>query len=233
MKLKSRYNSFYYEEMTESEIADFDHKKCALLVIDMQNANLRQGMTGGECEGPGQEERWAPFRERLNKVLIPNIQKLENAFRDAGAQVMFARIASQRRDGLDRSLDQKMPGFNNLLFYKDDECAQIIPEIGPVGEELVFTKTTDSTVAGTNIRLILKNLGIESVTCCGILTDQCVSCTVRSLADESFYVNVVDDACAAATMRLHENELEIINHIYCTVLSTDEALSWTGYGLHS
>lgn len=226
MIIKSRYNSFYYEDMRESEIGDFNPSKCALLVIDMQNANLRQGMPGGECEGPGQEERWAPFRTRLTDVLIPNIKKLEAAFRGAGAQVMFARIAAMRRDGRDRSLDQKMPGFNNLLFFKDDECAQVIPEIGPVGEELVFTKTTDSTVAGTNIRLILKNMGIEYVTCCGILTDQCVSCTVRSLADESFYVNVIDDACAAATMELHSHELEIINHIYCTVLSTDEALSW-------
>ncbi|NCX71127.1 MAG: isochorismatase family protein, partial [Rhodobacteraceae bacterium] len=50
-------------------------------------------------------------------------------------------------------------------------------------------------------------------------TDQCVSSTVRSLADESFGVLVVHDACAAATMKLHEKELEIINMIYCHVVS--------------
>ena len=52
----------------------------------------------------------------------------------------------------------------------------------------------------------------------GIFTDQCVSSTVRSLADESFGVVVVHDACAAATMDLHEKELEIINMIYCHVV---------------
>lgn len=58
----------------------------------------------------------------------------------------------------------------------------------------------------------------------GIFTDQCVSSSVRSLADESFNVVVIEDACAAATEELHRHELTIINNIYCQVLSTDEVL---------
>jgi nicotinamidase-related amidase len=53
-----------------------------------------------------------------------------------------------------------------------------------------------------------------------------VSSTVRSLADESFNVVVVEDCCAAATMDLHHHELEIINMIYCHVASLDEALGF-------
>ena len=41
-----------------------------------------------------------------------------------------------------------------------------------------------------------------------------MSSTVRSLADESFEVIVLEDCCAAATDALHERELEIINMIY-------------------
>jgi nicotinamidase-related amidase len=58
----------------------------------------------------------------------------------------------------------------------------------------------------------------------GIYTDQCVSSTVRSLADESFNVVVVEDCCAAGTEELHRRELEIINMIYCHVLSREELL---------
>ena len=43
-------------------------------------------------------------------------------------------------------------------------------------------------------------MGIKNVVCSGIFTDQCVSSTVRSLADESFNVLVVEDCCAAATL---------------------------------
>ena len=45
---------------------------------------------------------------------------------------------------------------------------------------------------------------------------------VRSLADESFAVVVVHDACAAATDELHVKELEIINMIYCHVVGMDD-----------
>jgi len=66
------------------------------------------------------------------------------------------------------------------------------------------------------------------VICCGIFTDQCVSSTVRSLADESYGVVVLEDCCAAATMDLHAKELEIINMIYCHVMRSDELVSQLG-----
>jgi nicotinamidase-related amidase len=45
---------------------------------------------------------------------------------------------------------------------------------------------------------------------------------VRSLADESYAVIVLEDCCAAATDELHRKELEIINMIYCHVMSSFE-----------
>ena len=87
-------------------------------------------------------------------------------------------------------------------------------------------KTTDSSLTGTNLRLLLHNMGIKNVIAAGIFPDHCVSSTVRSLADESFNVVVVHDCCAAGTMELHEKELEIINMIYCQVASVEETISF-------
>ncbi|MEW8560790.1 MAG: isochorismatase family cysteine hydrolase [Candidatus Thiodiazotropha sp.] len=98
----------------------------------------------------------------------------------------------------------------------------MVPELAPAAGEIVLTKTTDSALTGTNLRLILHNMEIENVVVCGIFTDQCVSSTVRSLADESFNVIVVEDCCAAGTDELHHRELEIINMIYCQVVSSSE-----------
>ena len=136
--------------------------------------------------------------------------------------VIFARIACHTRDGRDRSLSQKMPGWNNLLLPKNDAPSQMVPELEPQGDEIVVTKTTDSALTGTNLRLILHNLGIKTVVCAGIFTDQCVSSTVRSLADESYQVIVLEDCCAAASDDLHRKELEIINMIYCHIMSAPE-----------
>ena len=49
-----------------------------------------------------------------------------------------------------------------------------------------------------------------------------ISSTVRSLADESFEVLVVEDCCAAATDEIHLQELKIINMIYCHVLQAED-----------
>ncbi|WP_233559974.1 cysteine hydrolase family protein [Oleomonas cavernae] len=140
--------------------------------------------------------------------------------------MLFARIACLGTDGRDRSLSQKKPGWNNLLLPKDALASQIVPALAPLGDEIVVTKTTDSALTGTNLRLILNNLGIVHVVCAGIFTDQCISSTVRSLADESFDVIVVEDGCAAASEALHTAELEIINMIYCHVMSADELIGY-------
>ena len=115
-----------------------------------------------------------------------------------------------------------------LFRSKNNLPSQIVPELAPVGDEIVVTKTTDSALTGTNLRLILHNLGIKNVICVGIFTDQCVSSTVRSLADESFNVVVVEDCCAAGSMDLHKRELEIINMIYCHVVSSFELSEMMG-----
>ena len=110
--------------------------------------------------------------------------------------------------------------MNSLM--KNEHPSQIVSQLAPIGDEIVVTKTTDSALTGTNLRLILHNLGIKTVICAGIFTDQCVSSTVRSLADESYQVIVLEDCCAAASDELHRKELEIINMIYCHVMSSDE-----------
>jgi len=158
----------------------------------------------------------------MNNTVIPNTASLIADARARGVEVIFARIACLKQDGRDRSLSQKKPGFNYLLLPKDGQDSQLVPELTPQGDEIVILKTTDSALTGTNLRLILHNMGIKNVVVAGIFTDQCVSSTVRSLADESINVIVVDDCCAAATDELHQRELEIINMIYCHVVWLDE-----------
>ena len=121
-----------------------------------------------------------------------------------------------------------MPGWNNLLLPKNLPPSQLVDVLQPTENEICVTKTTDSALTGTNLRLILHNIGIKNVICCGIFTDQCVSSTVRSLADESFNVLVLEDCCAAGSMELHDKELEIINMIYCHVMTSKELISMMG-----
>jgi nicotinamidase-related amidase len=216
MNWKTAYRSFYYENAPAPEDLVLNPTETALLSIDVQNLYLKM------AHDPVEAARWEPFQRRMREIVIPTTRALQDAFRAQGIDVIHARIACLLADGRDRSLSQKKPGWNYLLLPKDSEESQLAPELAPQAGEIVITKTTDSALTGTHLRLILTNMGIRNVVMTGIFTDQCVSSTVRSLADESFNVIVVEDCCAAGTEELHRRELEIINMIYCHVVSSQE-----------
>ena len=213
---KNNYRSFYYENAPEPDDVVLNKESSALLVIDIQNTYLEPD------DDPEEAARWNPFFSRMNNIVIPNTADMVEWARANEIEVIFARIACLKNDGKDRSLSQKKPGFNYLLMPKDSEESQIVKELSPQGDEISIIKTTDSALTGTNLRLTLHNMGITSVIVTGIFTDQCVSSTVRSLADESFDVLVLEDCCAAATDEIHHQELKIINMIYCHVLQTED-----------
>lgn len=229
MNWKTDYRSIYYRGAPEPDDLDLKRDETALLVIDVQNAyRVRPDR---DTLSPEEQERydlWTPFHRRLEEVLVPNTRDLLDRFRRNGIECVFARIASHTKDGRERSLSHRKPGWNDLLLPKDEWASEIVPELTPVGDEIVVTKTTDSAVTGSNLRLLLTNMGVKNVVCCGVFTDQCVSSTVRSLADESFTVVVVEDCCAAGSDELHHKELEIINMIYCNVMSSAELKAMMG-----
>lgn len=216
MGWKTAYRSFYYQGAPEPADLSLSRNETAMLSIDVQNTYLKIP------DDPVERARWAPFHRRMNEIVIPATKSLQNSFRESGIDVIHARIACLLRDGRDRSLSQKKPGWNYLLLQKEEPDSQIVPDLSPAADEIVLTKTTDSALTGTNLRLILSNMGIKNVVLTGIFTDQCISSTVRSLADESFNVIVIEECCAAGTEELHLRELEIINMIYCHVLSSRE-----------
>ena len=229
MNWKTDYRSIYYLDAPEPPDFTLKPEETALLVIDVQNTYRKRPERASLS--PKQQthyDLWTPFYERLERLVIPNTRDVLDCFRKNRIECLFARIASHTRHGRERSLSHKKPGWNDLLLPKDDWDSAIVDELAPVGEEIVVHKMTDSALTGSNLRLLLHNLGIKNVVCCGVFTDQCVSSTVRSLADESYNVVVVEDCCAAGSDELHHKELEIINMIYCQVMSGAELKALMG-----
>ena len=231
MSWKTAYRSLYYLDAPEPEDFILPPRETALLVIDVQEIYLERPQRAAlPAAEQARFDAWTPFHERMHRQVIPRTARLLQLARTAGVECIFVRIACHTRDGRDRSLSQKMPGWNNLLLPKSGAPSQLVAALRPAGDEIELTKTTDSALTGTNLRLILHNLGIKHVICAGIFTDQCVSSTVRSLADESFNVIVLEDCCAAGAEALHHQELEIINMIYCHVMRSDELIAMMRLG---
>ncbi len=225
MKLDRKYVSFYYDQVEDFPDYKIDPKKTMLLLIDLQNEFCHlEGKEAQEFKAAGVWDQWKPYFDHMENTTIPNAKKLLDFFRANNLPVSFGRIACLREDGEDRSPVQKTEGWNNMLMPVDSWAAQMVDDLAPIKNEIVVNKTTDSVTTGTNYLQLLRYMGITTVVVGGIVTDQCVSSTVRGLADEGLQVLTVEDACASADMELHDAELKIMNVIYTYVVKTQEAI---------
>ena len=194
-------------------------QQTALLVIDVQNYCAdRQGGEFKKLSAAELDERYGYYFDRLDRIAIPNMQRLIEACRERGIEVIYAVIASLTKDGRDRSLDYKISGFNVPRGSWD---AQVIDAIKPGEDEIVLPKTSSSVFISTNIDYLLRNLGKRQVVICGVVTDQCVESAVRDACDLGYLVTLVPDACATYSQERHDDSLRAIKG-YCRQRTTEQ-----------
>jgi nicotinamidase-related amidase len=195
--------------------------KAALLIVDMQRHSAhRDGATLRKVRTAGFADVAEDFGRRLD-LIVPNIHRLQDAFRDAGLEVIHVRIASMTADGRDRGPSHKKLGH---AAAPDSDDAEILDELRPVGDELVFNKTAGSVFCATNIEYVLRNLGIETLIVTGIVTTGCVHTAVTDAADRGFHVILVEDGCGALAPEMHAASIRILRDVYAKILSTDDVL---------
>ena len=192
-----------------------------ILFVDVQKFNC--SWDGGEYAHLGaaeKERRYGYFFRTLKDRALPNMVLLQRACRDAGIEVTYTLIESLTADGRDRSLDYKITGFN---VPKGSPDAQMVDELAPGADEIVFAKTSSSVFISTNIDYVLRNLGTRYLIIAGCLTDQCVDSAVRDACDLGYLVTVPTDACVTLSAERHDWSLRN-NRGYCRQRTTRELL---------
>jgi nicotinamidase-related amidase len=194
----------------------------ALLVIDMQyaDAHMEHGMMARR-QAMGHLVGLDYFEDRLCTI-VPNIRRLQTAFRQRGIEVVFARIQSRTRDGRDRGGAHK---DLDILCPPGSKEAEILEELAPVGDEMVFSKTTGSVFNGTNIHFVLSNMGIRNLVMVGVMTSGCVESAARDAKDLGYRVVVVDDACATWSEEMHRASIRVLGEVYAKIKTTDQVLA--------
>jgi ureidoacrylate peracid hydrolase len=181
-----------------------DPPHAALLIIDVQNY----------CIGASTSEY---FRHSLREIVLANVRRLQFVCRGAGIEVIYSVIENMTRDGRDRSLDYKISGID---VPRGSWEAQVLDEIAPAEDEMIFRKTSSNVFISTNIDYVLRNLGVRSLIVAGIMTDQCVESAVRDACDLGYLVTVVIDACTTTSAERHEQSLLGIRG-YCRQRTSD------------
>jgi ureidoacrylate peracid hydrolase len=201
---------------TPSREAAIDPKHAALLVIDMQNYCAHPH--GGWWR---KHEATPHFLSSLNQTVLPNIKQLHHLCRGARIEIVYSVIENMTSDGRDRSLDYRISGIDVAPRSWD---AQVLDEIAPIRDELVFHKTSSNVFVSTNIDYVLRNLGVRSLIVGGIMTDQCVESAVRDACDLGYLVTLVTDGCTTSTAERHRQSLAGLAG-YCRQRSTAALLA--------
>ena len=183
------------------DLTSIDRAKCALLVIDE---------LGDPTGGP------------LEPVLLPAIQqtaKLTMAARAVGMPVVFTNDA--HLPGIDREL--ALWGAHGIAGTPE---AQTSPLLDPQPTDYVVEKRRYSGFFQTGLLLLLNELDVDTLICCGMDTNICVKHTVADAYFNNFNIIVVGDATATFLVGNQEEGLEYMKVCYAAkVVDTNEAVN--------
>src|SRR5947209_6626824 len=183
--------------------------RAALVIIDMQRDFLEPGGFG---EALGNDV------SQLRKIVAP-LRALLDAARDARLTVIHTR-EGHRPDMTDAPRAKVERGAPSMrigdrgpmgrILIRGEVGHDIIPELAPLAGEPVLDKPGKGAFYQTDLDLMLRNRGIETLLVCGVTTEVCVHTTVREANDRGYRCIVVGDCCGSYFPEFHEMGLKMI-----------------------
>lgn len=201
-----------------------EHHNTALLCIDMQYLDAARGhgifARDETASMPPQAHDY--YFDRLENTVLPNVARLQAAFRARELEVIHTRIQSLTQDGRDRSPGHKRLGLHAPPGSRD---AEFLEAVAPLENEIVINKTASGVFNSTNIEYVLRNLQINGLFVVGVYSNECVSTAIRDACDLGFYVTLISDGCATVTPELQHATITTMKDRYARVFTTDEAIA--------
>ncbi|HWH97619.1 MAG TPA: isochorismatase family cysteine hydrolase [Pseudolysinimonas sp.] len=161
-------------------------------------------------QGDGKEA--APVRQ---------IRSLVDDARSNGIPVVFIReLHNQTLVDLGREAD----GYEGLHCVEGTPGAEFIAGFGPLPTEYQVRKRRYSAFFGTDLDIILRGYGAETVLLVGGLTDVCVHYTAVDAHQHDYRVKVISDAVFGSSPAAHSSALEAVHYLQMgSVIETTEA----------
>ncbi|MBI4590828.1 MAG: cysteine hydrolase [Candidatus Rokubacteria bacterium] len=207
------------------KVERIDPKKTAMIVVDMENDFIAPG---------------APMETPAGRKMLPNLKRAIAFCRERGIRVIYTAHV-HRRDGCDMGLfDDLWPPIASRAGLVDGEPGiEIYPEIAPRPEEIVVKKHRYSAFFGTDLEIVLRGLGVDTVVITGVTTENCCHATARDAMFRDFRVVFLSDATATfdypdvgqggmSADEVHRATLVILSVSTADVMTTDELMARVG-----
>jgi nicotinamidase-related amidase len=164
------------------QIDIIDPARTAMIVMDMQNDFVAVG---------------APMETPAGRAMVPRLSAALKICRDAGIRVIFTAHV-HRRDGSDMGLfdDMHPPIANRDALVDGTPGVDIYPDLAPACGEHVIKKQRYSGYFGTDLDIVLREWGVDTVIVSGTTTENCCHATARDAMFRNYRVVFLSDATA-------------------------------------
>lgn len=211
------------------DLADrLDPSKTAVIIIDVQN---------DFCSPGGYMHRENQPLDMVQQML-PNLKTLLSGAKDAGVPRIFFQ-ANYATDynwylspvWLERAR-RSNPKGGHVDYAVCEEGAwgfEIVDGLQPTGaaDEIVMKKHRYSGFVGTELDLVLRSRGIETVVMTGVATNVCVESTSRDAFMRDYHVVLLSDCSATYSEMEQQATLANIRQYFGEVVeSTDVLAIW-------
>jgi len=206
-----------------------NRKHTAVIVVDMQNDFCKAGWTFDRL---GIDISMYPS-------MLPSLSRLLAGARDIGVKVIYVQMTvlpnrmseSPAQIRFNMRLHLASHGATQPLLYTIEGTPgqEIVAELAPEPGDLVVRKYRSSGFWGTNLDMLLRSNGIETVIVTGCTTEGCVESTARDAQFNDYYVVLPEDCVASDDPRQHEASLFLMRHRFDVVSSDDILTTWKEY----
>ncbi|MBN9530273.1 MAG: cysteine hydrolase [Alphaproteobacteria bacterium] len=154
--------------------------KTAMIVVDMQNDFIAEG---------------AMLRSAQAAAMVPRLAETLAFCREKGIKVIYTAHV-HRRDGCDMGLydDLYPPIADRLSLVDGTPGVDIFAALAPAPGEHVVKKHRYSGFFGTDLDIILREWGVDTVIVTGTTTENCCHATARDAMFHNYRVVFLSDA---------------------------------------
>jgi nicotinamidase-related amidase len=165
--------------------------KMALLLIDMQNDFVS----------------WTPYAS----AIVPNLKKVLKACRGNRIPVIHV-IRHYSEDASDVELPRVENFLKRPFVVGGTPGAEVVPQLSPTEGEPVIIKKRWSAFFRTGLKVLLEELGLDTIVVGGIFTPNCVRTTVFDAVALDLNVHVLTDGTASEDPDVQDaNILDMVN----------------------
>jgi nicotinamidase-related amidase len=209
-----------------------DPARAGLLVIDVQRYFVHAGYPFSQVLESLASGVTAGYFGRVQSTVLPNIQRLQQAFRAVNGPIFYTATGTALGDG--RDLPGWLQTFDQLGLMlvgsrvwprSGDESWQVDESVAPRSGEPVLLKGSSGPFNSTGLEATLRHLSLTTLVVTGLTTDVCVTQTAREAADRGFSVVVAEDACTTLSEEMHRGALAAFGLAFGSVRSTSDVVA--------